>query len=88
MLENPLELHRFVLTVEDINDNSPQFKQSVIQFEIQESAVKGSRYLLDEAHDADIGMNSVQSYTLQINEHFVLNVLTRANGRKYGEIPS
>ncbi len=31
-------------------------------------------------------MNSVQSYTLQINEHFVLNVLTRANGRKYGEL--
>ncbi len=86
VLENPLELHRFILTVEDINDNSPQFKQNVIKFEIRESAVKGSRYLLDEAHDADIGMNSVQSYTLQINEHFVLNVLTRANGRKYGEL--
>ncbi len=86
VLENPLELHRFILTVEDINDNSPQFKLNVIKFEIQESAVKGSRYLLDEAHDADIGMNSVQSYTLQINEHFFLNVLTRANGRKYGEL--
>ncbi len=43
MLENPLELHRFILTVEDINDNSPQFKQNVIKFEIRESAVKGSR---------------------------------------------
>ncbi len=35
VLENPLELHRFILTVEDINDNSPQFKQSVIKFEIR-----------------------------------------------------
>ncbi len=86
VLENPLELHHFIITVEDINDNSPQFKQSVIQFEIQESAVKGSRYLLDEAHDADIDMNSVQSYTLQINEHFILSVLTGANGGKYEEL--
>ncbi len=86
VLENPLELHRFILTVEDINDNSPQFKQSVIKFEIRESAEKGSRYLLDEAYDADIGMNSVQSYVIQDNEHFLLSVLTRANGRKYGEL--
>ncbi|XP_067313938.1 protocadherin beta-15-like [Pseudorasbora parva] len=86
VLENPLELHRFILNIEDINDNSPQFKQSVIKFEIRESAVKGSRYLLDEAHDADIGLNSVQSYTLQNNEHFILSVQTRANGRRYGEL--
>ncbi|XP_056094130.1 protocadherin beta-15-like [Rhinichthys klamathensis goyatoka] len=86
VLENPLELHRFILNVEDINDNSPQFKQNVIQFEIQESADKGSRYLLDEAHDADIGMNSVQTYTLQNNDHFILSVLTEANGGKYEEL--
>ncbi|XP_058654478.1 protocadherin gamma-A12-like isoform X6 [Onychostoma macrolepis] len=86
VLENPLELHHFVLNIEDINDNSPQFKESVIKFEIQESAAKGSPYLLEEAYDADIGRNSVQSYTLQNNERFLLNVLTRANGRKYGEL--
>ncbi|RXN25631.1 protocadherin beta-15-like protein [Labeo rohita] len=86
VLENPLELHRFILNIQDINDNSPQFKQSIIKFEISESAYKGSRYLLDEAHDADIGMNSVQSYTLQNNENFLLSVLTGANGGKYGEL--
>ncbi|TRY82316.1 hypothetical protein DNTS_005142 [Danionella cerebrum] len=86
VLENPLELHRFILNIEDINDNSPQFKKSLIKFEISESAVKGSRYLLDEALDADIGMNSVQSYALQENEHFRLNVQTRPNGRKYSEL--
>ncbi|XP_052430042.1 protocadherin beta-16-like isoform X11 [Carassius gibelio] len=86
VLENPLELHHFILNVEDINDNSPQFKESVIKFEIGESADKGSPYILEEAYDADIDRNSVQSYTLQNNEHFRLNVLNRANGRKYGEL--
>ncbi|KAA0709739.1 Protocadherin gamma-A4 [Triplophysa tibetana] len=86
VLENPLELFRIILTIEDINDNSPQFTESVITFEISESADKGSRYLVDEAHDADIGVNSVQSYTLQKNEHFLLSVLTGANGGKYGEL--
>ncbi|XP_065131116.1 protocadherin gamma-A4-like isoform X14 [Paramisgurnus dabryanus] len=86
VLENPLELRRFILNIQDINDHSPQFKKGVIQFEIQESAVKGSRYLLDEAHDPDIGVNSVQSYTLQNNDHFILNVVSREHGRKYGEL--
>ncbi len=86
VIESPLELHHFIINIEDINDNSPQFTESVVEFEIQESAYKGSRYLLDGAHDADIGRNSVQSYTLQDNEHFILNVLTRENGRKYGEL--
>ncbi|XP_055033351.2 protocadherin gamma-A4 isoform X16 [Misgurnus anguillicaudatus] len=86
VLENPLELHRFILNIQDINDNSPQFKENVIQFEIQESAVKGSRYLLDEAHDADINVNSVQTYALQSNDNFILNILTGANGEKYGEL--
>ncbi|XP_052005435.1 protocadherin beta-15-like [Xyrauchen texanus] len=86
VLENPLELHHFILNIEDKNDNLPEFKQSTIKFEIRESADKGSRYLLDEAHDADIGVNSVQSYTLQNNEHFILSVLTGSNGRKYGEL--
>ncbi|XP_052430053.1 protocadherin beta-16-like isoform X21 [Carassius gibelio] len=86
VLESPLELHRFILNVEDINDNSPQFTGSVIEFEISESALKGSHYLLDEAHDADIGMNSVQSYVLQENENFLLRVVTGAIGRKYGEL--
>ncbi|XP_077103414.1 protocadherin gamma-A4-like isoform X28 [Siphateles boraxobius] len=86
VLENPLELYRIILNIQDINDNSPQFKLSTIKFEIQESAVKGSRYLLDEAHDADIGMNAVQSYTLENNDYFHLSVLTVVNGGKYGEL--
>ncbi|XP_036379479.1 protocadherin gamma-A2-like isoform X14 [Megalops cyprinoides] len=86
VLENPLELHRVVVNIEDINDNSPRFPNEFIRLEITESAVKGSRFPLDEAHDADIGHNAVQSYTLQKNDHFVLVVRANADGGKYGEL--
>uniref|UniRef100_A0A3Q3VK39 Cadherin domain-containing protein n=1 Tax=Mola mola TaxID=94237 RepID=A0A3Q3VK39_MOLML len=86
VLENPLELHRISIHVQDINDNSPQFKEESLKFEIRESADKGARFLLDEAHDGDIGENSVQGYLLQQNDHFKLNVNTKAGGRKYCEL--
>uniref|UniRef100_A0A3Q1EPG6 Cadherin domain-containing protein n=1 Tax=Acanthochromis polyacanthus TaxID=80966 RepID=A0A3Q1EPG6_9TELE len=72
VLENPLELHRINLHIQDINDNSPQFKRDLIRLEISESAEKGTRFLIEEAHDADIGKNSVQTYNLQKNDHFNL----------------
>ncbi|KAM3867190.1 protocadherin beta-16-like [Diretmus argenteus] len=86
LLENPLELHRISLHVNDINDNSPQFSDDLISFEIRESADKGARFSLTEAHDADIGTNTVQSYTLQRNEHFTINVDTESAGRKRSEL--
>ncbi|KAM9849729.1 protocadherin gamma-A11-like [Aulostomus maculatus] len=86
VLENPLEVHRINIRVLDINDNSPQFKEDSLRFEIRESADKGARFLLDEAHDADIGENAVQGYSLQQNDHFSLNVQTKGSGRKYGEL--
>uniref|UniRef100_A0A4W5Q112 Cadherin domain-containing protein n=1 Tax=Hucho hucho TaxID=62062 RepID=A0A4W5Q112_9TELE len=86
VLENPLELHRISLHVQDINDNSPQFTEDLIKFEIGESADKGARFSLDEAHDADVGQNMVQGYTLERNDHFVLNVNTKTGGRKYAEL--
>ncbi|XP_033830458.1 protocadherin beta-16-like [Periophthalmus magnuspinnatus] len=86
VLENPLELHRFTIRVQDINDNAPQFKEDTLKFEIHESADKGARYPLDEAYDGDIGENSVQGYTLQENKHFTLDVKAKSNGRKYSEL--
>ncbi|XP_061581338.1 protocadherin gamma-A11-like isoform X34 [Cololabis saira] len=86
VLENPLELHRINIHVQDINDNSPQFKEEFLKLEIRESTVKGARFLLDEAHDGDIGENAVQGYSLQQNEYFKMNINAKGVGRKYGEL--
>uniref|UniRef100_A0A6Q2YBS5 Cadherin domain-containing protein n=1 Tax=Esox lucius TaxID=8010 RepID=A0A6Q2YBS5_ESOLU len=86
VLENPLELHRIIVQIQDINDNSPRFPSEHLQLEISESAVKGQRFPLNEAHDADVGINAVQSYTLERNDHFVLAVNTNKDGGKYGEL--
>ncbi|XP_053734345.1 protocadherin gamma-A12-like isoform X47 [Synchiropus splendidus] len=74
VLENPLELHRINLHIQDINDHSPQFQEELINFEIRESADRGARFVIEEAHDADVGQNSVQQYSLRKNDHFVLMV--------------
>ncbi|XP_047016903.1 protocadherin beta-16 isoform X19 [Ictalurus punctatus] len=86
VLENPLELHRISLNIQDINDNAPKFIKERINFEIRESAIKGQRFRLDEAHDSDIGQNGVNAYSLEKNDHFVLSVQENKNGRKYAEL--
>nr|XP_033948396.1 protocadherin gamma-A11-like isoform X2 [Pseudochaenichthys georgianus] len=74
VLENPLELHRVSLHVQDVNDNSPTFKDNLIELEIRESAEKSNRFSIEEAHDADIGQHAVQRYSLQKNDNFILAV--------------
>ncbi|XP_035391624.1 protocadherin beta-16-like [Electrophorus electricus] len=86
VLENPLEVQRISLQIEDINDNAPRFPNDRITFEIGESAVKGQRFPLDEAHDSDIGQNAVQGYSIERNEHFVLSVHENAEQGKHAEL--
>ncbi|KAA0709745.1 Protocadherin gamma-B7 [Triplophysa tibetana] len=86
VMENPLELHHVSVHVKDVNDNSPIFAKNVINLEISESADKGKRFLLEEANDDDIGQNSVQSYSIENNEYFVLSVQSNSLGEKYAEI--
>ncbi|XP_061542517.1 LOW QUALITY PROTEIN: protocadherin gamma-A10-like [Phycodurus eques] len=74
VFENPLELHRVSLHIQDVNDNAPKFKNNLIEMEIRESAEKGSRFSIEKAHDADIGQNAVQNYNLQRNDNFILAV--------------
>ncbi|XP_076020953.1 protocadherin gamma-A11-like [Genypterus blacodes] len=81
VLENPLELHRVNLHIQDINDNSPFFKDETVKLEIRESTVKGARFSLDEAGDADIGENDVKRYTLQSNDYFSFNTEKTADSR-------
>ncbi|KAL2077312.1 hypothetical protein ACEWY4_026816 [Coilia grayii] len=86
VLENPLELHKITLHVQDTNDNSPVFTKDVVKLEIRESSVKGARFRLSEARDADIGQNSVQNYILEKNDNFILAVTSNKDGRKNIEL--
>ncbi|XP_047196453.1 protocadherin beta-1-like [Hippoglossus stenolepis] len=86
VLESPLELHRISLLIQDVNDNTPVFPKETIKLEIRESADKGARYRVNEAHDTDIGQNTVKQYSLQKNDHFVLSVRDDSDGSKSVEL--
>ncbi|XP_057205177.1 protocadherin gamma-A11-like isoform X12 [Triplophysa rosa] len=86
VLEHPLEIHNVGIQIQDINDNTPTFSKDVIKLEISESAVKGARFRVNEAHDADIGKNGVQSYSIEKNDHFIVSVSTNADGGKNIEL--
>ncbi|XP_047209289.1 protocadherin beta-15-like [Girardinichthys multiradiatus] len=86
ILEAPLESHRIILQIQDINDNSPIFTKDKIRIEINELAVKGSRFRVLEAHDLDIGQNAVQSYELQANSYLELKTQSKLDGDKLAEL--
>ncbi|XP_067246666.1 protocadherin beta-15-like [Chanodichthys erythropterus] len=86
ILENPMELHRIDVEILDINDHAPSFMNKEINFQISESALSGARYSVDSANDPDVGLNSLQTYKLNTNDHFVLKTLSHTDGTKYVEM--
>ncbi|XP_061442403.1 protocadherin beta-16-like isoform X1 [Rhineura floridana] len=86
VLENPLQLHRIEVQIEDVNDNSPKFSKNQFIFEIPEQTPMDVRFPLERAEDADKGENTVQDYILSPNEHFRLDVQSHSDGTKYAEL--
>ncbi|KAJ0050401.1 hypothetical protein NL108_018571 [Boleophthalmus pectinirostris] len=64
LLEDPLQAHSIVLDIGDVNDNSPVFETDLIKLDILESTDTGRRFLLANAHDPDLGTNSVRNYKI------------------------
>ncbi|KAK0148622.1 Protocadherin gamma-A1 [Merluccius polli] len=85
-LENPMELFQIIVEITDINDNTPIFQKAEKRFEISESAVVGSKFLLEKAIDLDIGRNGLQSYTLKPSDNFILKVHGQVDGSKKVEM--
>uniref|UniRef100_A0A8D1PGG5 Cadherin domain-containing protein n=1 Tax=Sus scrofa TaxID=9823 RepID=A0A8D1PGG5_PIG len=59
--------------VKDINDNPPVFPESEKRIIIAESRPPETRFPLDGASDADIGVNSALTYQVYPNDYFTLD---------------
>ncbi|KAL3973063.1 dual specificity tyrosine-phosphorylation-regulated kinase 2/3/4 [Sarotherodon galilaeus] len=86
VLEKPLNLHRIEVEIKDMNDNSPSFQTKELSLKIAESAAVGTRFVLESAEDADVGSNSVKSYTLTKNECFTLKMKEVEDGKAVPEL--
>ncbi|XP_044220367.1 protocadherin beta-16-like [Thunnus albacares] len=86
ILENPMEFYTVVVEITDINDNTPIFEKSDMNFKISESAVIGAKFLLERAIDPDVGTNGLQTYFLTKTDHFVLKLKDQPDGEKIVEM--
>ncbi|XP_063304072.1 protocadherin gamma-B2-like isoform X17 [Pelobates fuscus] len=80
VVENPLNVFPITIEIQDINDNSPIFFHETISFEILETSSPGTHFILQNAEDPDIGINSVQTYKLSDNQHFTLSEKNSTDG--------
>lgn len=82
----PMQIHSVVVEVLDVNDNAPVFQEREMHVEILESALTGTDILQVTATDADVGISSLNGYTLHPTTHFNIKVLSRPSGQKYAQL--
>ncbi|XP_048838480.1 protocadherin gamma-A11-like isoform X11 [Brienomyrus brachyistius] len=80
ILENPIHIFEISIEIMDVNDYPPKFPNEEINIEISENALPGARFLLDSAYDPDVGINTIQSYSLKPTDNFVLKQESRPDG--------
>ncbi|XP_038006200.1 protocadherin beta-15-like [Motacilla alba alba] len=87
LLDNPLQFFRVEVTLQDINDHSPVFREDRVSFRIPETSEPGSRFPLEVARDLDIGNNTVQEYSISPeNEYFSVSYGSQSSGDKHLEL--
>ncbi|XP_049564632.1 protocadherin gamma-B5 isoform X36 [Orcinus orca] len=84
--ENPLNFYHVSVEIEDVNDHTPKFMQNSFELQISESTLPGTRFILEVAEDADIGLNSLQTYKLSLSPSFSLINKEKQDGSKYPEL--
>ncbi|KAM4732203.1 protocadherin gamma-A11-like [Anableps anableps] len=64
----------------------PTFKKEEMRFRISESAVTGAKFVLERAMDLDVGVNGLQSYSLEPTDNFILKLHNQLDGSKKVEM--
>ncbi|XP_043558997.1 protocadherin-10-like [Chiloscyllium plagiosum] len=85
-LDNPLEMFPVEVEILDVNDNSPVFSRKEFYLQINELNAPGARFPLESARDLDVGTNTINTYQINPNEHFIIKVQTRRGGNKNVEL--
>ncbi|XP_059681592.1 protocadherin gamma-A2-like [Gavia stellata] len=86
IVEGEMQVYEIEVEIKDINDNAPSFREAETELRISETTSPGSRFPLAEAHDPDVGRNSLQSYELSGDEHFSLAVRAGPGGDQRPEL--
>ncbi|XP_027783300.1 protocadherin gamma-A5-like [Marmota flaviventris] len=86
LVENKMKIYGVEVEIVDINDNFPRFREEELKVKVNENAAVGTRLVLPFARDADVGVNSLQSYQLSTNLHFSLDVKSGTDGQNYPEL--
>ncbi|KAM5301548.1 protocadherin alpha-13 isoform 2-T2 [Glossophaga mutica] len=73
VVERPLQVFHVEVEVKDVNDNPPVFPENKKRIIIAESRPPETRFPLDGASDADIGVNSALTYRMDPNDYFALD---------------
>nr|XP_048717647.1 protocadherin alpha-3-like isoform X5 [Caretta caretta] len=82
IVDKPLRIFHVEVEIQDINDNAPVFPVNEQNLSIAESlTVPGSRFPLEGASDADIGINSLLTYKLSPSENFIVEEKTKEKSK-------
>ncbi|XP_027253911.1 protocadherin alpha-13-like [Cricetulus griseus] len=73
IVDRPLQVFHVEVEVRDINDNPPVFPETNKSIMVAESRPPETRFPLDGASDADIGVNSALTYRLDPSDYFALD---------------
>ncbi|XP_074460508.1 protocadherin gamma-A2-like [Larus michahellis] len=86
IIEGEMQIYRIEVEIRDINDNAPSFREKETQLRLNEMTAPGWQFPLSEAHDPDVGRNSLQRYELSGDEHFSLSVQAGPGGDQRPEL--
>ncbi|KAM6055269.1 protocadherin gamma-A10-like isoform 1-T1 [Theristicus caerulescens] len=86
IVEGEMQVYGIEVEITDINDNAPSFREAEKNLRLSETTAPGWRFPLAEAHDPDVGSNSLRRYELSGDEHFSLAVQAGPGGEERPEL--